>query len=139
MNKELTPLEALNWLVYGLTNNNYAKEELPLTMSRAREIITNALKRLEKIDKSSLTDDEVIFLHNNVKNLYREEDKKLKAFEIIKKKRVAINILYMSSSAYVYNVLYEVVIIPSGKTPKWEYKLTQEEFDLLKEVLLWVK
>ena len=52
-------------------------------------------------------------------------EKELKALEIIKKKQVQINRLNRSHSAKQYNLYL----------PK-EMHLTQEEYDLLKEVLL---
>lgn len=71
MSKEISPLEALSWLIYGLTNNNYAKEELPLTMSRAREIIEAALEENE-------------YLKTELLGLSQELKVKNKALEIIK-------------------------------------------------------
>jgi len=52
-------------------------------------------------------------------------DKKLKAFEIIKKKRVNVHLLLLSDSLEKYNFN----LLPYRK-------LNQEEYDLLKEVLL---
>lgn len=91
-----------------------------------------ALKRSKTYFENNCVNDWEYNDDFNYKNDLDIIETALKALEIIKEKRVAINILYMSSSAYVYNELYEVVIIPSGKEPKWEYKLTQEEYDLLK-------
>ena len=56
-----------------------------------------------------------------------DDEKKLKAFEIIKKKNVKIDVLKYQSDVVFYNMaVFEK-----------EEILTQEEYDLLKEVLLW--
>lgn len=58
-------------------------------------------------------------------------EKELEAFEIIKEKRIDIESFYITfiENAYNYN-FYEISYGTYGK-----YKLTQEEFNLLKEVL----
>lgn len=53
-------------------------------------------------------------------------EKELKALEIIKKKNVDIELLNGCDNVYKYNVYFPFLII---------YQLTQEEFELLKEVL----
>ena len=58
------------------------------------------------------------------RNCFEYLAKKLKALEIIKEKRVCTEILFVSQSVEVYN---DMVDEP--------YKLTQEEYKLLKEVL----
>lgn len=58
--------------------------------------------------------------------LDNETEKKLKALEIIKEKRVDVAELVVSCDLKAYNYLFRLV-------EKWQ--LTQEEYDLLKEVL----
>ena len=65
----------------------------------------------------------------------QENEKKLKALEIIKNKRVVIPILINSANLKAYNEY----IMANGGYVDYLYQdllLTQEEFDLLKEVLL---
>lgn len=59
-------------------------------------------------------------------NNEQEKAKKLKAYEIIKRKRVDVGILVVSANVQTYNFHFRLV-------HKWQ--LTKEEFDLLKEVL----
>jgi hypothetical protein len=95
--------------------------------------LTRIFTKLEQIGTAldKLKKDESLNLDYDVET----NNKKLKALEVIKEKKVAINILFMSANAYVYNQLYAVVIIPSGTTPKYEWKLTETEFDTIKEAL----
>ena len=67
------------------------------------------------------------FSQENLKD-FASIEKELKALEIIKKKRVSICMILPSSSFVEYNsfMVHEHRV------------LTQEEYDLLKEVLLWV-
>ena len=60
---------------------------------------------------------------------WRKIEKSLKALEIIKEKRVDVVILFNSPSLTLYNT---ILVIRNES----EYELTQEEYDLLKEVLL---
>ena len=55
-----------------------------------------------------------------------EIEKSLKALEIIKKKKVNVELLHICISLEEYNM----EILPYGNMP-----LTQEEYDLLKEIL----
>ncbi len=58
-------------------------------------------------------------------------EKSLKALEILKKKRIDIESFYTTFIENAYN--YNFYVISYGTYGK--YKLTQEEFNLLKEVL----
>lgn len=107
-NKELSPLEALEKLT------NYKCSCMSEKMM-CKEIIENALKRLEKIENS------------NVSVLREDISKQLKAFEIIKEKFVNITILMGCDNLEEYNK--HPLTMRKGR-------LTQEEFNLLKEVLL---
>ena len=79
---------------------------------------------LEKLKNQGILVDNL----DEVKPLFDEETKKkLKAFEIIKNKMVDVGKLF-----YCYESLEEY-----NKWVSEKDKLTQEEFDLLKEELLW--
>lgn len=88
------------------------------------DIIENALKRLETLEEEKQSFD-------------RQLEKKLKVLEIIKKKEVNVFMLtwyftYSSYDKYVNdfeNVDYNMPVLSNEQ-------LTQEEYDLLKEVLL---
>lgn len=87
-------------------------------------VIEDAIKRLEEIDKLPKTE----FYTASKIELNNESDKKLKALEIIQKKRVNVDMLMEVKDTNIYNGF----ACNSG-----EYrKLTQEEFSFLKEVLL---
>lgn len=122
MSKELTPLEALERLYdyHNLPNRNVVaylleQENLPTY----RKIIETALKELEV--KREVID----YL------LTGDDEKKLKTLEIIKEKSVDIGFLQYSSTVDLYNHY----IVEHAWT-KHTSSLTQEEYDLLKEVLL---
>lgn len=124
MNKELTPLEAL-WKLYtydDLKSRNpiaylLEQENLPTYY----KIIEKALKRLEIIDRL------------NEKH-YEDTQKKLKALEIIKEKG-CLQFCMLGVSLEDYNKSVDSVnkYKYSGMEKYKHY--TQEEFDLLKEVL----
>ena len=57
-------------------------------------------------------------------------EKELKALEVIKEKKPSIQVIWHCEDYNAYKEYLEIVPIPEGK------QLTQEEFDLLKEVLL---
>lgn len=107
------------------------------------DIIKSELKRLEEHDKIfkeyDIDDNWLDLALYTIKNHFpmntETQLSKIKALEIIKEKKVAISILLMSENAYVYNELYEVVIIPSGTTSKYEWKLTDTEFETIREGL----
>lgn len=116
MNKKLSPLEALKRIRQetcpATYNQDFDKEE-------CCDIIETALKRLEQLEEEKQSFDRVI-------------EKKIKAFEIIKEKRVDIVPLLEYHNAEEYN---KWVWTRSHYTyPPSE--ITQEEYDLLKEVLL---
>ncbi len=62
------------------------------------------------------------------KNYYNEIKNALKALEIIKEKEVVVSLLIWSNTLDQYNNNTFIVFS----------KLTQEEYDLLKEVLSWI-
>ena len=120
MSKELTPLEALKTIILGTNVDTYRSsvEEIDNAIS----IIETALKRLEKIETTTHS-----VLREDISN-------KLKALEIIKEKRVDVD--------------YLITCIERNIKPLQNYneyikefygiELAQEEYDLLKEVLLWL-
>lgn len=115
MSKELSPLEA----VEKIREINYFEDDQEVIedcfgLEEYLSIIESALKRLESVDRIG-----EMFCVN--------VDKKLKALEIIKEKRVNACEIINSKDVREYNW--------SIHTPK-KYPLTQEEYDLLKEVLL---
>lgn len=125
---------------------NFCNDVLTLMKKHKIECVNEletSLKRLEEHDKifkeydidDNWLDIALYVIKSHFPMDTETQLKKLKALEIIKEKKVAINILFMSENAYVYNELYEVVIIPSGTTPKYEWKLTDTEFDTIKEAL----
>ena len=86
MSKEL---EALETLVYGLTNDNYKKEDLGITMSKCREIIKTALKALEIIKEKRVNVGDFVRCRNvkdyNEYCCYNEKEKLTKEeFELLK-------------------------------------------------------
>lgn len=105
---ELSPLEALEEI------RNFFH---PFENEETFEIIETTLKDYEKKTKLAKEYDDV----NNVA-------KRLKALEIIKEKQVDVYAVIESKSLKEMNDRFWF--------PKEEYKLTQEEYDLLKEVLL---
>lgn len=84
--------------------------------------IENALGRLENYEKNEDFSKDVL---NYAFLTEQDKVKKLKALEIIKKKEVNVFIFLHSSDLETYNDIVED-----------DRKLTQEEYDLLKEVLL---
>lgn len=110
--------------------------------------MSQGLKALERICSQACTDrDELFYLkHLNCKKAeeneeycpyctgclycsgnknYKAIEKELRAFEIIKEKKVDIRILLLVDGLYKYNNFDSIK----------RMELTQEEFDLLKEVL----
>ena len=121
MNKEITPLEALDKIIYSY---GYDKNI---------EIVSKALKDYEM--EHTLR----IRLENTNYELVREKqenDKKIKALEIIDRKNVDINVLKnvikLDDNVEVYNDFmkkrYGVFIEDYEK----HYLLTKDEFDILK-------
>lgn len=97
-------------------------------------VIENAIKRLEKLDEPKKIVGSISFeqsMENYVKNNCPSIAKKLKALDIIKEKRVDTTSLFICFEKYdleTFNM--------SVNGAKEEKPLTQEEFNLLKEVLL---
>lgn len=120
MNKEMTPLQALKKIKQA---RYFVDFELDAKVSedykKELDIIETALKDYEKKTKLAKEYKDV----NNVA-------KRLKALEIIKEKRVFIEELISSDNVDEYNDYVD----EQGRYD--EDKLTQAEFDLLKEVLL---
>ena len=92
------------------------------------KVVKTALKELEDIKSGKIrfsveSGENYVAVPNYQ---YERDLKKLEALEIIKEKRVNVHLLILSNSLEKYN--YK--ILPYRK-------LTQEEYDLLKEVLLW--
>lgn len=112
MSKELSPLEALSklYLAYGPAHQITFKKRYKL-----KEIIKAALKDYEK--KTKLAKE-----YADVDNVA----KRLKALEIIKEKQVNVQWIMVCDTYKDYYKRFNEFFI--------EY-LTQEEFDLLKEVL----
>lgn len=79
-----------------------------------------ALRNLTQIAYGSSDD-----IDDKIKNYFELIEKSLKALEIIKKKKVDVWFILISNSVEDYN-------LNSG----CKYPLTQEQYDLLKEVLL---
>ena len=115
MNKEITPLEVAKQL------KDFVLEFVKNGLDRrfvigSFDIIEQSLQSLERYDAEHLGIREAEL--NDVKAM-------CKAFNIIKEKRVDVSWLVISDDLKEYN---------EGLERKW--KLTQEEYDLLKEVLL---
>lgn len=143
MNKEL---EALNDLINFIGSGEIANtHELCEYVAKRKDIIETALKEKENIE--SRIDE--IFSNHNIKSFvelnerlcdYNElkfdddiKQKKLKALEIIKKKRVEcwlLNSVFLNGDKVeIYNELLKLK----------HNELTQEEYDLLKEVCCYDK
>ena len=119
MNKELTPLEALSDL------RKDAKNHIPYHteyLNERLDIIETALKDYEELKKLKL----LPYPKINDEEYRRSVIKRLQTVEIIKEKDVNIQDLKVSYSFNEYNTF---------KGNEYKY-LTQEEYDLLKEVLL---
>ncbi len=118
MSKELTPLQALEKLT------NY-KCSCMSEKIECKNIIETALKDYERLKTSYL---EKILNEESKEYIY----KKLKALEIIKEKRVDVALLILCENAEDYN--FQISLINEDNE---NYKeLTQEEYELLVEVLL---
>lgn len=83
-------------------------------MSKGLDALKRTIERLQNGEKIIVRDYVVI-------------EKELEAFEIIKKKNVSITMLKLGVDLKTYNMWW---------TAGEEYWLTQEEYDLLQEVLL---
>ena len=138
MNKELSPLEALEKIKYKLSSSkaNGYWEDLDTIEKALKEYESMKQAKIIVVDKK-ISDDDLEKLKNQrmfvssaeqceVKLLFDEEtQKKLKALEIIKEKKTFVALLHSCKTVYEYN-----------EHVKWENAfLTKEDFDLLKEVL----
>ena len=115
-------LEKIEHLRVGIQYIN--QDESPAFISQYEEelnIIETELKRKEWLE---LECNDLLGQLDDYKYI---NEPKLKAFEIIKKKNVNTYLLQISISLKQYHILIEHSIFE---------KLTQEEYDLLKEVLL---
>ena len=124
MSKEL---EALDSIMVSLAEyKEYAIVKLPTKAKEIREendddflIVEAALKRLEDCEKQTEMDS----------NLIKIFQKKLKALEIIKEKvKIEFNDHYFGFANNYYIIVNNGVLNP--------IKVTEEEYNLLKEVLL---
>lgn len=118
MTKELEAWETIksNYLL----NNALVNNEV--------EIVETALKRLEELEKAfdSLSKED-----EKTKKLLSKEIEKNRALEIIKEKELL--------SVFQVNKNHKCFVVFTGKygfENKTEVEISQEEFDLLKEVLL---
>lgn len=116
MSKELTPLEALEKLYFGWCDKQKQAHKLMKTIETALkdyEMERTLRVRLENINYELVREKQ-------------ESNKKLKVLEIIKEKQVNVFIfLHSGEDLDTYNDMVEE-----------NRKLTQQEFDLLKE---WLK
>lgn len=121
MNKELSSLEVLNFIETALNDNHFYKR----LISKICDFMELDIKPFEDLVK---TENAIInyicdnkYFRANVAN----DENKLKAFEIIKKKWLDFELFERTDDVEVYNnhCLYEHQV------------LTQEEFDLLREAL----
>lgn len=135
MNKKLTPLErVLARLVHNLMYTENAKQ-----CDKDIETLKSALKNYEELLKrpcvimgrtngyTQALMDAVSKNHKEIKITSLDDQKNLKAFKIIKRKKVNTGRIFIGQ----YNTLEEYNM--------WENedrKLTREEYDLLKEVLI---
>jgi len=124
MSKQLTPLEALKQVrTFRLSYSNgdwLDKEE----QDKLFDIIETALKRYEEVKRSYGELQDVIACINC------EHRPKLLALEIIKEKQVNMYYLLSVDTVEDYNEIIDM------KYATYEnFHLTQEEFNLLKEVL----
>lgn len=124
MSKELTPLEALDFIKTSPYRNWKGKvNTINFNFETEIKIIETALKRLETLEEDfmSLTETNMELVQEQARN-----QKKLKALEIINNKEVAVFFLNKSKDVNDYN--------NTLKTYGTNQELTQEEYDLLKEV-----
>lgn len=132
MIKELTPLEAF----YDLLSPIGLKEE----GVKRYYLIETALKNYEELtskpailyerthERSQALIDTICKNYKEIKITNLEDEEKVKAFDIIKKKEVAVFFLNKSKDVNDYN--------HTLKTYGTNQELSQDEYDLLKEVLL---
>lgn len=140
MTKELTPLEALE-RIKNIKTLSVPERRVVTFQEKYKEelnIIETALKNYQELlekpcvlvgrtqGHTKALIDTISKNYKEIKITSLEDEKEIKAFEIIKKKNVSTIGLKYHSTCENYN----------NDLLKGEYPLTQEEFDLLKEVLL---
>ena len=113
---------------------NGAGEILFIIKKEELDIIEQELKELEKMKRIKGTTTLDSALENTLINACPNVAKKLKALEIIKEKRVNVELFIKHSLGRDYNEFlnYENLFQIYKSSEK---RLTQEEYDLLKEVL----
>ena len=126
---EMKGLEALD----NLKLDNYSFIE----NAKNRIIIKKELKRLEELEKAF---DSLVKENETLGKMLSKEIEKNRALEIIKNKGVFVHLLQQSKNVEEYNSL---MLVAFKKMAERDYKgavekfcLTQEEYDLLKEVML---
>ena len=122
-------LEALERLVDGNLNEvNYYRRFCDSTtyIMKDKEIIEKELKRLEELEKAfdSLAKDD-----EKAKKLLSKEIEKNRALEIIKNKEINVHALFLHLKRFDKPDGYNVLV-------GTKYQITQEEYGILKEVLL---
>ena len=140
MTKELTPLEALE-RIKNIKTLSVPERRVVTFQEKYKEelnIIETALKNYQELLKrpcvlvgrtnghTKALIDTISKNYKEIKITSLEDEKEIKAFEIIKKKNVSTIGLKYHSTCENYN----------NDLLKGEYPLTKEEYDLLKEVLL---
>lgn len=132
MSKELSPLEAFNKITSGGCKGKYHEYcEIVETALKNYEELTNTppiLCRRTQGGTQSIID-YICKNYKEVKITNLEDEKKLKALEIIKEKRVNIFTFYECCSWHNPSNYNDSLGCPVN------CELTQEEYDLLKEVL----
>ena len=142
MSKELEALDRLycagrldlDYVLNGKQNQDYKIVETALKeyefMKQTKIIVSD--KKISDDDLEKLKNQGIIvgnLEQSKVELLFDEEtQKKLEALEIIKKKRVDVRYLFQCKSLRDYNYIYK-------GTNQSELCLTQEEYDLLKDML----
>lgn len=143
MKTELTPLEALENIMCFISVDecnfkNQAEKD------KCYNIIETALKDYEKLSKQryviftrthqqkEMFIDEICKSYKEIKVSSLEDEKKLKALEIIKEKNIDVGAIKECVSAYAYNDFKELTETAIVKREK----MTQEEYEIVKEVLL---
>lgn len=129
MNKELTPFELPEdykfvYKIKGCENNfgfdtNTIVEKILST--RAKKVDEEIIKQLKNIGEEKGINELILIDESKILNLI----KAVRALEIIKNKEVNVFVLLHSGNLKIYNDIVED-----------NRKLTQEKYDLLKEVLL---
>lgn len=138
MSKELTPLKALNDLIDYLESEHLDLSKEDHVVER-KQIIEDALEDYEEtkflyedlMEQYELVMDLIEQYELKIKN----KSKKLKALEIIKEKDVNIRALKSWNKTYKGKLNYQNYLGILEDCDLGE-KLTKEEFDILKEVLL---